>query len=92
LLERRASRIGKDVVDHGRSGSDDHANALFGMLRYVGKPVGRILVGSFSPGPGGIGPITWRDPDDEPRRRSFSLYRDDQRRLRLRRRDPAELR
>jgi hypothetical protein len=33
LLERRASRIGKDIVDHGRSGSDDHANALCGMLQ-----------------------------------------------------------
>jgi hypothetical protein len=33
LLERRSSRIGKDVVDHGRSGSDDHANALCGMLQ-----------------------------------------------------------
>lgn len=33
LLERRRSRIGKDVVDHGRSGSDDHANALCGMLQ-----------------------------------------------------------
>jgi hypothetical protein len=33
LLERRSSRIGKDVVDHGRSGSDDHANALAGMLQ-----------------------------------------------------------
>ena len=27
------SRAGKDIVDHGRSGSDDHANALAGMLR-----------------------------------------------------------
>jgi hypothetical protein len=33
LLERRTSRIGKDVVDHGRNGSDDYANALAGMLR-----------------------------------------------------------
>jgi hypothetical protein len=33
LLERRSSRIGKDVVDHGRSGSDDHANALAGLLQ-----------------------------------------------------------
>ena len=32
LLERRASRLGKDVVDHGRNGSDDYANALAGML------------------------------------------------------------
>ena len=33
LLERRTSRAGKDIVDHGRNGSDDHANALAGMLR-----------------------------------------------------------
>ena len=30
LLERRTHRSGKDTVDHGRSGSDDHANALCG--------------------------------------------------------------
>jgi hypothetical protein len=32
LLERRSSRIGKDVVDHGPSGSDDYSNSLAGML------------------------------------------------------------
>jgi hypothetical protein len=32
LLERRTSRVGKDIVDHGRGGSDDYANALVGML------------------------------------------------------------
>jgi hypothetical protein len=32
LLERRTSRVGKDVVDHGRTGSDDHANALAGCM------------------------------------------------------------
>ena len=32
LLERRTSRMGKDVVDHGRNGSDDHANAVAGAL------------------------------------------------------------
>jgi hypothetical protein len=40
LLERRTSRIGKDVVDHGRNGSDDYANALCAMLRLLAKPVG----------------------------------------------------
>ena len=29
LLERRASRVGRDVIDRGRTGGDDHANALF---------------------------------------------------------------
>ena len=32
LLERRAGRSGKDVVDHGRNGSDDFANSLCGVL------------------------------------------------------------
>src|SRR5262249_10130054 len=31
--ERRTHRSGKDSVDHPRAGSDDHANALFGLLR-----------------------------------------------------------
>ena len=38
LLERRASRTGRDVVDHDRNGSDDHANALAGMLRGLAAP------------------------------------------------------
>lgn len=28
-----SSRSGKDTVDHGRNGSDDHANALAGVLQ-----------------------------------------------------------
>jgi hypothetical protein len=32
LLERRTARSGRDTVDHGVGGSDDHANALFGAL------------------------------------------------------------
>lgn len=32
LLERRTARSSKDIVDHGRNGADDHANALAGML------------------------------------------------------------
>jgi hypothetical protein len=32
LLERRTARSGRDVVDHGPGGSDDHANAVFGAL------------------------------------------------------------
>ena len=35
LLERRTSRMGKDVVDHGRNGSDDYANSLVGALRQL---------------------------------------------------------
>jgi hypothetical protein len=32
LLERRTSRVGRDMVDHGRNGSDDLANVLAGVL------------------------------------------------------------
>jgi hypothetical protein len=32
LLERRVTRSGKDSVDHGASGSDDHANVLAGLI------------------------------------------------------------
>jgi len=32
LLERHVSRQGRDRVDHGRNGSDDYANAVFGAL------------------------------------------------------------
>jgi hypothetical protein len=35
LLERRTSRAGRDVVDHGVGGSDDHANSLFGAMWLV---------------------------------------------------------
>jgi hypothetical protein len=33
LLERHTHRSGKDTVDHGRNGADDHANAVCGLLR-----------------------------------------------------------
>ena len=32
LLERHVSRAGRDRVDHGRSGSDDYSNVVFGAL------------------------------------------------------------
>jgi hypothetical protein len=32
LLERRVTRAGKDSVDHGSSGSDDHSNVLAGIM------------------------------------------------------------
>ena len=37
LLERRTSRVGKDIVDHGRNGSDDHANALGRDAARIGR-------------------------------------------------------
>ena len=33
LLERHTHRSGRDTVDHGKSGSDDYANAVAGVLR-----------------------------------------------------------
>jgi hypothetical protein len=35
LLERHTHRSGRDTVDHGRSGSDDHANSVAGALRLL---------------------------------------------------------
>ena len=37
LLERRPHVGGRDTVDHGRNGSDDHANTVFGVLQVVQK-------------------------------------------------------
>ena len=39
LLERRTSRAGRDVVDHGAHGSDDYANAFCGALRCLTRAV-----------------------------------------------------
>lgn len=33
LLERRATRSGRDAVDHGRNGTDDYANSCCGLLQ-----------------------------------------------------------
>jgi hypothetical protein len=35
LLERHAHRSGRDTVDHGRNGHDDHANAVCGALHLI---------------------------------------------------------
>jgi len=61
LLERRTSRAGRDVVDHGRNGSDDFANALFGALHlaasvpvYIEPPIVMpFIAGVPSTVPGG---------------------------------------
>jgi hypothetical protein len=37
LLERRTARSGRDSVNHGVGGHDDHANALFGALYVAAK-------------------------------------------------------
>jgi hypothetical protein len=58
LLERRTSRLGRDLVDHGRGGSDDHANALAGVLQALSKPqIAGPRIGHT--GYGG-GRITWQ--------------------------------
>jgi hypothetical protein len=43
LLERRTSRTGKDVIDHGVGGSDDHANSLFGAMWLAATPSGVVF-------------------------------------------------
>ena len=55
LLERRPHVGGRDTVDHGRTGGDDYANALFGVLRHAAKrkPRMRIVIASGD----GTGPI-----------------------------------
>jgi hypothetical protein len=41
LLERHTHRSGKDTVDHPRNGGrDDHSNAVCGVLRQIGNPLG----------------------------------------------------
>jgi hypothetical protein len=59
LLERRTHLGGKDTVDHGRVGSDDHANVLFGVLRSATKPRPRVFTGTFGYG----GKIAWIDSE-----------------------------
>ena len=49
-LERRTSRAGRDMVDHGPGGHDDVANAAAGAL-VAASPIaaerGRVLVGAY---------------------------------------------
>jgi hypothetical protein len=40
LLERRTHRSGKDSVDHGKTGHDDFANSVCGVLRTLSAYVG----------------------------------------------------
>ena len=43
LLERHTHRSGRDTVDHGRSGHDDHANVACGLLRKMSNHLGYDL-------------------------------------------------
>ena len=40
LLERHTHRSGRDTIDHGRYGSDDHANAACAVLRELSNHLG----------------------------------------------------
>jgi hypothetical protein len=42
LLERHTHRSGRDTVDHGRNGSDDHANAVCCLLRTLAARSGPL--------------------------------------------------
>jgi hypothetical protein len=58
LLERRVARSGRDSVDHGASGSDDHANVLFGALSLCRPDFEQV-----APICEGFGPVFWDLPD-----------------------------
>jgi hypothetical protein len=46
LLERHTHRSGRDTVDHGRSGTDDFANSVAGVLRYLSNHLGYDILGN----------------------------------------------
>ena len=52
LLERHSHRSGKDTVDHGRGGHDDHANACCGVLRNLSNYLGYDLTMKWIDGVG----------------------------------------
>ena len=37
-IAAQTSRVGRDIIDHGRCGSDDYANACFGCLYLLKAP------------------------------------------------------
>jgi hypothetical protein len=83
LLERRSSRIGKDVIDHGPSGSDDYSNSLAGMLyALTGKTSSYISDLSWVGGPeqdkasnAPAQPSLWQHPMFNPMLHRRSRYR-----------------
>jgi hypothetical protein len=68
-LERRVHRSGKDSVDHGSHGHDDHANALVGAAYLcdleIRKPKMRTGAIDFA----GSGKVTWHDTEPRPQLR-----------------------
>jgi hypothetical protein len=61
LLERRVHRSGKDVVDHGRNGRDDHSNSVCGVLRQLSHPTRFSFDGGWIDGDGAdpVGADSW---------------------------------
>ena len=47
LLERHTHRSGKDSVDQGRNGHDDHSNACAGVLRNLSNYLGYLPMSSW---------------------------------------------
>ncbi|MCA1530710.1 terminase [Bradyrhizobium yuanmingense] len=62
LLERRSHAGGKDSVDHGRVGSDDYANAVFGVLHAAQRPNQRLRMFTLAAPYGGRTPSIEIDP------------------------------
>ena len=75
LLERRVHVGGKDTVDHGKVGSDDLANAIFGALYMARKPKSGLRMWFSADGYGGgiyeVDPVTL-EPLDQPRHDALS--------------------
>jgi hypothetical protein len=73
LLERHTHRSGKDSVDHGKSGHDDHANAVCGALVALSKRAYSLMdspLYSDDPPPSDPKPFAHdaaRDPNQEAR-------------------------
>jgi hypothetical protein len=55
LLERRVHRSGRDSIDHGAHGTDDHANAVCGVLQNLAAYLGS-----------GYSDFKWVDDDNDP--------------------------
>jgi hypothetical protein len=56
-LERRTSRMGKDVCSHPVGGHDDYAATCCGLIRLLAAPKRNSVMVGFG---AGFGPIVWR--------------------------------
>jgi hypothetical protein len=65
LLERSVHRSGRDNIDHGAHGTDDHANAVCGVLQNLASYLGS-----------GYSDFKWVDGNDDPDgARAFRMQR-----------------